>query len=235
MLSTGLVAFVTGSSRGIGAAVVEQLTERGVTVVAASRSGVGSLTHGIGSSVLQYRLDFADTKTLNDLDGWIQRHVGKVDILVNNAGVYLDDERKGALDLFDTEIRLLQETFEVNFFGAARLSWMLMPQMVKRGFGRVVNVSSGMGRLSEVELSGAYYRLSKLALNGLTKVLAARTGKSDVLVNAVCPGWVRTDMGGSAATRSAEEGAKGIVYAALLPTGGVNGCFLRDGGLLSWC
>ena len=158
---------------------------------------------------------------------------GRVDILINNAAVYLDKQASGS-PLLDLDPSILEQTMKANLTGPLRLIQAFLPGMIDRGYGRIVNVSSDMGRIAELHPSGAYYRLSKLALNGLTKMVAAEATGTNVVVNAVSPGWVRTDMGGSAATRSIEEGASGIVWAATLPGDGPSGLLFRDGKELGW-
>ena len=120
-----------------------------------------------------------------------------------------------------------------NLIGSLRLIQVFLPGMIDRGYGRIVNVTSGMGRLSELDPTGAYYRLSKLALNGLTRMVAAQVGRTNVLVNAVSPGGVRTEMNPNS-ERSVEEGAGGVVWAATLPDGGPSGLLFQDEKELGW-
>ena len=150
-----------------------------------------------------------------------------VDVLVNNAGIY----RRGTS--LDVAIADMRESFEIHFFGPLALCQALIPGMARRGYGRVVNVSSGYGALSAGLPGDAAYSLSKAALNALTLRLSKEVGRG-VKVNAACPGWVRTRMGGPEAPRSVEDGAATFVWLATLPASGPNGEFLRDGELLSW-
>jgi NAD(P)-dependent dehydrogenase (short-subunit alcohol dehydrogenase family) len=106
--------------------------------------------------------------------------------------------------------------------------------MKQEGYGRIVNVSSGMSQLSQPQTAYAGYRISKTALNMVTNIFASEAQGSDICVNAVCPGWVRTDMGGPNAERSIEQGIKGIIWAATLPKGGPNGGLFRDGEPIPW-
>src|SRR5262249_26330740 len=116
----------------------------------------------------------------------LHARLGHVDILVNNAGVYLDASRSSVL----TQAReTFKQTFEINFYGALRLCQAFVPGMRQRNYGRVVNVSSGMGQLDDMQTGAPAYRISKTALNALTRTLAAELRGTDVLVNAVCPGW----------------------------------------------
>ena len=153
-----------------------------------------------------------------------------VDVLVNNAGVLLD-EGGGALEISDD---LLRDTLEVNLFGPLRTSRAFMPRMIKRGYGRVVNVSSGAGQITEASAYSPAYSISKAALNALTRQLAFAVHGDDVKVNAVCPGWVRTDMGGPAATRAPEDAVDTLVWLATLPPDGPTNGFFRDRRPISW-
>jgi NAD(P)-dependent dehydrogenase (short-subunit alcohol dehydrogenase family) len=154
-------------------------------------------------------------------------------VLVNNAGVLLDMEAAGD-SLFDARLETFEQTFETNVWGPLLLSQTLIPAMKERGYGRVVNVSSGMGQLSDMGSGSPAYRLSKTALNALTRILAHELRSTNVLVNAVCPGWVRTDMGGPAAPRTPQQGADTITWLATLPDDGPSGGFFRDRKPIPW-
>ena len=154
----------------------------------------------------------------------------EVDILVNNAGVYLDEGRR-PLELDEA---VLRDTLEVNLLGAFRLCRAFVPGMAARGWGRVASVSSGMGQLADMGGGSLAYRLSKTALNALTRVLAQEVDGRHVKVNAACPGWVRTDMGGAHATRPVEQGAETVVWLATLPEDGPTGGLFRDKRPIPW-
>jgi NAD(P)-dependent dehydrogenase (short-subunit alcohol dehydrogenase family) len=128
----------------------------------------------------------------------------------------------------------LRLALETNTFGAFELCRLAVSLMEKNRYGRIVNVSSGMGQLSEMDTGYAAYRLSKTALNAVTAIVAAETKGKNILVNSVCPGWVKTDMGGASAHREIPQGGRSIVWAALLPDDGPTGGFFRDGEPLSW-
>jgi len=161
----------------------------------------------------------------------VLREFDRVDVLVNNAGIMIDGEEPNALPEYAS---VIQRTFATNALGPYLLCRALVPAMVKNNYGRVVNVSSGMGQLSEMNSGYPGYRVSKTALNAVTRMFADETRGTDVLVNSVCPGWVRTDMGGKGATRSIEQGAETIVWLATLPDGSPTGGFFRDKKPMAW-
>ena len=229
------IALVTGANRGLGLETARQLAQIGHTVILSSRdehdgrSAVEQLTSQ-GFKVEYLRLDVSDKTTIETAQKFIQDTFGHLDILINNAGVYLD-RGQPALSIDEDMVRT---TFDVNFFGPVRICQAFIPMMIAGGYGRVVNVSSGMGSLSDMGGRSLGYKASKTALNALTRVLAGEVKGEGIKVNAVCPGWVRTDMGGPSASRSLEQGASGIVWAATLPDDGPSGGFFRDGKPLDW-
>ena len=170
------------------------------------------------------RVDVTDFAGLPALAEALEREFGGVDVLVNNAAVLLDEWTP----VLDLPIDTARETFETNVFGALAMCQAFVPGMMRRRFGRVVNVSSGAGLLSHMEGYAPSYSMSKTALNALTRQMAHAARGRNVLVNAVDPGWVRTDMGGSGAPRSVEQGADTVVWLATLPDGGPTGGFFYD-------
>lgn len=236
------VAVVTGANRGLGLEAVRQLARRGMQVVLTCRnSGKGEVAMekllAEGLSVAFQPLDVTSEASVAELGGFIHRRFGRVDILINNAGVSLDShagEEGGAASVFSASLKTLSATLEVNLYGPLLMAQELTPLMKQQHYGRIVNVSSGMGQLSEMEGRSPAYRISKTALNALTRILAAETQGYNILVNSVCPGWVRTDMGGAQAERSLEQGVSGILWAATLPDGGPTGGFFRDGQPIPW-
>ncbi|MFZ1324772.1 MAG: SDR family oxidoreductase [Candidatus Contendobacter sp.] len=236
------VAVVTGANRGLGLETARQLAQRDLQVVLTSRNpGKGEMAleklRAEGLNVAFQVLDVSSEASVADLGAFIHRRCGRVDILVNNAGVFLDshggEEGSGA-SVFSASLKTLSSTLEVNLYGALLLIQELTPLMKQQRYGRIVNVSSGLGQLSEMEGKSPAYRISKTALNALTRIVAAETKGYNILVNAVCPGWVRTDMGGPGAERTIEKGASGIVWAATLPDDGPSGGFFRDGQPIAW-
>ncbi|MNK51479.1 D-beta-hydroxybutyrate dehydrogenase [compost metagenome] len=155
---------------------------------------------------------------------------GKLDVLINNAGVYLDENKK----LLAMDPSILERTMATNFFGAYHVIRSFIPIMEKQGYGRIINVSSEYGALSELSYSGVgAYKLSKLALNGLTRLIAAEI-KGDIKINAVDPGWVSSDMGGPSAPRTPKQAAESILWLTTAGPEGPNGGLFRDGKPIDW-
>lgn len=232
-------AIVTGASRGLGYAASEALAQRGFKVIMAMRNPekyqkqINALKMK-DLDVVPMKLDMAQEKSISDFFENFRKEYGYVDVLVNNAGIFIDNEDGGNTSVFKTKTATVQKTFTTNTLGPFLLTQKIFPLMKQEGYGRVVNVSTGMGQLHNMDGNYAAYRLSKTALNVVTKVFAAECGGADLLVNSICPGWVRTDMGGPQAARSIEQGIRGILWAATLPQGAVNGGFFRDGEALEW-
>lgn len=174
-------------------------------------------------------MDVSSENSIKSAQDLIFETYGKLDILVNNAGVFLD---KGSF--FESDRELVKKTFETNVLGAFSLCQAFLPSMKEHNFGRIVNVSSGMGQLTDMNSGYPGYRISKTALNAVTKMVSEDTDKKNIKVNSVCPGWVMTDMGGPSATRSVEKGAEIITWAALLPHEGPSGKFFRDKKEIPW-
>jgi len=160
----------------------------------------------------------------------VEEEFGRLDVLVNNAGI--TDPWRGTAE--DPDFDAVKDVLETNLFGAWRLAKAVLPLMRRNGYGRIVNLSSGMGQLSDMGGHSPGYRVSKTGLNALTRMLASELAAENILVNSVCPGWVRTDMGGSGARRSVEEGADTPVWLATLPNGGPSGGFFRDRKPIPW-
>jgi NAD(P)-dependent dehydrogenase (short-subunit alcohol dehydrogenase family) len=228
-------ALVTGGNRGIGLETCRQLATRGVNVLLASRdpdrgaAAVEALARD-GLTLVQCTLDVTQPEDIKLALEFVQSTCGRLDVLVNNAGVYLD-EQTSILDLSQTDFRL---TMETNFYGPLSLCRAFAPLMRRQRYGRIVNVSSGYGALSEMGAGAPAYSISKAALNALTCVLADELRGGDIKVNAACPGWVHTDMGGPAAPRTPAEGADTIVWLATLPARGPSGGFFRDRRRIAW-
>jgi NAD(P)-dependent dehydrogenase (short-subunit alcohol dehydrogenase family) len=231
-MDNGRVALVSGGNRGIGLEVCHQLDERGYTVVMGSRDGEKGriAAEGLEWNVIPQQLDVADAGSVDRMAAFIEEEFGQLDILVNNAGISNDEGQRGV----DADLDRVKESLEANLFGAWRLCEMAIPLMRRNGYGRIVNVSTGLAALEDMGGGSPGYRVSKTALNALTRILASELRGSGILVNAVNPGWVQTDMGGSGATRSVEEGAEALVWAATLPNSGPTGGFFQDRRPVPW-
>jgi NAD(P)-dependent dehydrogenase (short-subunit alcohol dehydrogenase family) len=233
---TERIALVTGANRGIGFETCRQLGKLGYHVLLTARDPekaeqAASTLRKEGLNVAPSTLDVSSESAANDLIQAIEGNYGRLDALINNAAVLLDDD----VSLFDIPSETLHTTMNTNFFGAFYLIRAIMPLMIRQKYGRIVNVSSEMGAISEMTAATTAYRLSKLALNGLTLVVANELRRyADIKVNAVCPGWVRTDMGGANASRSVEQGADTIVWLATLPSNGASGGFWQDRQRIPW-
>ncbi len=233
-------AIVTGANRGVGREIARQLALLGYRVVFTSRDeskgkqAIAALKQEIGSKLpcdlIYHQLDVTDSKSIKRLQRFVVSEYGTVDALVNNAAILPDQFGR----LLQTSPDIYRVTMETNLYGPLILCQTFIPMMLEQNYGRVVNVSSGAGQVENMVNDMTAYRLSKLALNGLTLILADSLRGTNVLVNAGCPGWVRTDMGSPSAPRSAEEGAAGIVWLATLPEGGPQGGFFRDRQKLAW-
>jgi len=219
------VALVSGSSRGIGAEIARELAaDHGFLVYAGARNPEDVAEQ---DGVVPVRLDVIDQASVDAARDRIASEVGRLDSLVNNAGIYGDPV--GAADY---DLDRAHEVLEVNTFGPWRLIEAFLPLLRESDVPRIVNVSSGAGQLSDMNGGRAAYRLSKAALNALTRTLAS--DERWLKVNTMCPGWVRTDMGGQAAARSVEQGADTAVWLATLPHDGPSGGFFRDRRPIPW-
>jgi NAD(P)-dependent dehydrogenase (short-subunit alcohol dehydrogenase family) len=233
-------AIVTGANRGVGRGVAKQLALLGYQTILTSRHElkgqltVNELKKEIGAeaagNLIYHQLDVTHAESIKRLYNFVTHKYEAADILINNAAVLLDQFGR----ISQTPLDIYRSTMATNVFGPLLLCQTFIPMMLKRNYGRIVNVSSGAGQIENMVDDMPAYRLSKIALNGLTLILAESVKGTNVLVNAGCPGWVRTEMGSPDAPRSIEEGAEGIVWLATLPDGGPHGGFFRDKQLLSW-
>ncbi len=229
------VGLVTGANRGIGLEICRQLGKAGYTVVLASRDAArgekaAADLRGEGLAVHVQELDVTDAAAARRVAAFVESELGRLDALINNAAVAIDPE--DSLETVDPEV--MRRTLETNLLGVLHGCQAFLPMMRRQGYGRIVNVSSGRGSFSKLAAGGPCYRISKTALNALTVILADELKETNVLVNAMTPGWVRTRLGGLKAPRSTAEGAEAAVWLAMLPDDGPRGKFFKDREEFPW-
>jgi NAD(P)-dependent dehydrogenase (short-subunit alcohol dehydrogenase family) len=225
------VAVVTGANRGIGLEICRQLAKAGMHVILTARGEAKGKAAARKLGVESHKLDVDNGASVKAFARWLADTHGRCDVLINNAGVMLDPRGSRVLD---SKIETYRDTLETNLLGPLRMIQAIVPLMKKQGYGRIVNLSSGQGQLSEMGVGTPAYRVSKTALNALTRTTAADLQGSGILINAMCPGWVRTDMGGESAPRSVEQGADTAVWLATLPDNGPSGGYFRDRKPMAW-
>lgn len=226
------VAIVTGANRGIGKEVSRQLAEQGFTVLLTARSlqkAQAAATELRSQNLIPAQLDVADPSSIASLHARVVRDFNRLDVLVNNAAIHYDTWQWA----INADLAVVEEAFETNVYGPWRLCQTFIPLLRQSPHPRIVNVSSGGGSLNEMGGGTPAYSITKAALNTLTLMLADELRGDKILVNAICPGWVATDMGGWGG-RPVEDGAKGIVWAATLPDDGPTGGFFRDEQPIAW-
>jgi NAD(P)-dependent dehydrogenase (short-subunit alcohol dehydrogenase family) len=229
------IALVTGANRGVGFDVCRQLGERDFVVVltarnlAKARAAAETLDH-VGT-VEALALDVADARSIAKAAGEVSERYDHLDVLINNAGINYDTwETVENADLDGT----VTETITTNLLGPWRVCQAFLPLRRKSHAGRIVNVSSESGSLASMASGPPAYQVTKAALNAMTRTLASELRSARILVNAVCPGWVATEMGGSSAPRSVSQGAASVIWAATLQDNGPTGGFFRNGTPLPW-
>lgn len=247
--STAPVALVTGANRGLGQAVARSLGEAGVTVLIGGRDAgraaeAAATLRASGIAAHPVTLDVTDPAQVTAAAAHVEREHGRLDILVNNAGILPEATTPGLEHPLD--LTMFRTTFETNLFGAAAVTQAMLPLLLRSAAGRIVNVSTAMGSLTEqLDPSSPYHGLvlpayqgSKAALNALTVALAKSLADTPILVNSVCPGWVQTDLGGpanrAAAPTTAQEAAPVVARMALLGPDGTSGTFVDAAGPLPW-
>jgi NAD(P)-dependent dehydrogenase (short-subunit alcohol dehydrogenase family) len=231
-VSDGGLALVTGANRGLGRETARQLAEKGYRVVLTARDAgkaeraAEEIATETGGEVTPLALDVSDPSSIEAAAKVVGEQTDQLDVLVNNAGIGSDWGVAGA----DPDFDKIQAALETNFYGAYRLTVALLPLIRASEHGRIVNVSSGMGGVNEMGGWSPGYRVSKAAMNAMTRILSTELADARVLVNSACPGFVATDMGAQfGAKKSIPDGASGIVWLATLPDDGPSGGFFRDG------
>jgi len=227
-MSENKIAVVTGANRGIGFAVAKGLLKKGVKVIVTSRKeedgrkAMDELAeHG---EAIYHQLDVTDMGSIKRLVAFLEEQFGKLDILINNAGINYDTWQ----NTVNADLDEVRDTIETNLMAPWQIIQEMLPLLRKSNGANIVNVSSGAGSLASQTGDRPGYSVSKLALNGLTLQFSRLLKEEKILINSVCPGWVRTDMGGDNANRSPDEGAETIIWAALLDQHGPSGGFFRD-------
>jgi NAD(P)-dependent dehydrogenase (short-subunit alcohol dehydrogenase family) len=228
------VILVTGGNRGIGFEICRQLASRGAQVVLTARNAEAGrkAVEKLAAQKLTaqfHPLDVTSSESAGALRDFLERTFGRLDVLINNAGIISDDEASG----LEVKLSTVRTTLETNTLGPLQLSQTLAPLLKRSRAGRIVNMSSGMGALSDMSGGYAAYRISKVALNAVTGILAAEL-RGAIAVNSMCPGWVRTEMGGANAERDVSQGADTAVWLALDAPQDLSGKFLRDRKVIPW-
>lgn len=239
MTSESPVTLVTGANRGMGLEIARQLARRGHRVVVGARDDAKGRAAAAeldkeGMIVFPVALDVTNSDGTGRALAEIESRHGAIDVLINNAAILIDGPggfEARLLDLTDETMRL---TWETNVLGPTRLIKAVLPSMIARGYGRIVNMSSAAGQLQHMTMGFPAYRMSKTALNALTRIAANEAGSGNVKVNACSPGWVRTEMGGPNASRSVEKGAETPVWLATLGPDGPTGGFFQDKASIAW-
>jgi NAD(P)-dependent dehydrogenase (short-subunit alcohol dehydrogenase family) len=219
----------------MGLETARQLLRRGLCVVLTGRDEDANerARTSLGDparNAISVRMDVADAGSIDAAKRSIERRLGPVDVVVNNAAVLLNEHD----DVLSIPLDAFGKTLETNLLGAIEVCRVFVPSMVERGYGRIVNVSSGAGQMSRLSTYAPAYSISKVALNAFTRILADTYRESGILVNAVDPGWVRTDMGGAGAPRSIERGVETTVWLATLDDDGPTGRFFKDRRQIEW-
>lgn len=227
------IALVTGANKGIGFEIARQLARKNFHVYLGARNEKAG--HAAAEKLRDdgeitfIEIDIADAESINRATDDFSRQSERLDTLVNNAGILLDDDK----EILRISAGIFEKTLHTNTLGALLMAQAFVPFLDKSDAPRIVNVSSGGGQLADGADGWApAYCISKTALNGVTSQLAAALPK--IAVNSVCPGWVRTDMGGANATRSVQEGASGIVWLAADAPQKETGKFWRDRKIIPW-
>lgn len=223
------IAVVTGANRGIGKEVARGLAEKGFEVIATGRNidKIKATTEDIGHEVIPVALDVSSQDSCEEFGRFMEENYNRVDVLVNNAGII------GNHPMTEFDMDQIHKVLDTNFFGAMMVTKAVFPLLRKSADARVINVSSGMGAMDSMHSGYAAYRLSKWGLNGFTMLLAGELVGSNIKVNAICPGWCHTDMGGSGAPRTPAKGAETAIWLATeenIPSGK----FFRDKKEIAW-
>ena len=231
------VILVTGGNRGMGLETCRELAAMGNRVLLGSRNldaGMTAAQSIDGDLVEAVRLDVTSQDDIEALAAFIERKYGYLDAIVNNAGIMIDGDHSRSTSICEADVAAVEQTFQANTLGPLKIINAMLPLLERVDDARIVNISSGMGQLSE--MGGHYpgYRLSKTALNAMTRIYAAELDPGKFKINSVCPGWVRTDMGGSNAELSLEQGVDTTIWLLTSDQAQHSGGFYRNRKLIDW-
>jgi NAD(P)-dependent dehydrogenase (short-subunit alcohol dehydrogenase family) len=236
-MSQAKVILVTGGNRGLGLAACRQFAALGHAVLLGSRSpaaGSAAAQSIGGEGIEPVSLDVTSQPDIDALRDYIEARHGRLDVLVNNAGVMIDGNNGASTSICVADIGVIERSLEINSLAPIRLINALLPLLGRSDDARIVNLSSGMGQLSDMGGNYPGYRLSKTALNAVTRIYAAELDPTRFSVNSVCPGWVRTDMGGADAELAPEEGVDTVVWLATAAEARSSGGFYRQRKPIDW-
>jgi len=228
----GKIALVTGANQGIGFELCRQLATLGCKVILTSRDTNKGKTatntlKNENLDILYHQLDITETSGIDKIYNYVAEKFQRLDLLINNAGIYIDD-----VHILNVSTKIIRQTIETNAFSALYMCQKFLPIMEKNNFGRIVNVSSGMGVIKTMESDSPAYRISKVILNAITKMLSQENSNENILINAVCPGPVKTSM--SYGTKTPSEACPYIIDLCRIPNKGYSGHFFRYGNLIDW-
>ena len=229
------IAAVTGGNRGIGFQICRDIANKDLKVLLTARNSEkgaesAKILQDEGLDVTFYELDVSSAESIDNFVSRVKKEFSRIDVLVNNAAI-IPDARSSGLSV---EIQELQVSLETNVYGIIQLSQKIIQLMIKNNYGRIINLSSGMGQFADMGSGYLAYRISKTAVNTITKVLANETDSYNIQINSVDPGWVKTEMGGAGASLSAEEGADTIVWLSTRPDNSPTGMFYKKREIISW-
>lgn len=228
------VAIVTGGNRGIGLELCRQLSENNMTVFLCSRDlkkgeeAKEKLSPSTSQNIIPIQLDVNSDESVLMAYTTISHYTKHVDVLINNAGIFIDPDYPA----LKTELKSIEQTFQTNTLGPLRVTLTMLPLMKKNG-GHIINISSGKGQLEDMEGGSLGYRLSKTALNCVTKTLSSELSPFNIQINAVCPGWVKTEMGGPNASLSVDQAVSNIIWLITYPHG-KSGSFFSSRKVIPW-
>lgn len=229
------IAAVTGGNRGIGFQICRDIANKDLKVLLTARNSEkgaesAKILQDEGLDVTFYELDVSSAESIDNFVSRVTKEFSRIDVLVNNAAI-IPDARSSGLSV---EIQELQVSLETNVYGIIQLSQKIIQLMIKNNYGRIINLSSGMGQFADMGSGYLAYRISKTAVNTITKVLANETDSYNIQINSVDPGWVKTEMGGAGASLSVEEGADTIVWLSTRPDNSPTGMFYKKREIISW-